>query len=65
MKAKKELKDSYKEKKFKIGVFQIRNKGNNKTYFRNRLQLNNELHPNINLSKNGMNLYTTVSNTRN
>lgn len=31
MKSKKEIKDSYKEKKFQIGVFQIRNTVNNKT----------------------------------
>jgi hypothetical protein len=62
MKSKKELKDSYKEMKFKIGVFQIRNTVNHKIYIesstdlvaiwnRHRFQLNNGLHPNINLQK--------------
>ena len=62
MKSKKELKDAYKEKKFQIGVFQIRNTLNNKIYIgsstdlvaiwnRNRFQLNNGLHPNSNLQK--------------
>ena len=58
MKSKKELKDSYKDKKFKIGVFQIKNTINNKIYIesstdlvaiwnRSRFQLNNGLHPNL------------------
>lgn len=62
MKSKKELKDSYKEMKFKIGVFQIRNIVNNKIYIessldlvaiwnRYRFQLNNGLHTNISLQK--------------
>ncbi len=62
MKSKKEIKDSYKEKKFQIGVFQIRNTVNNKTYIdsstdliaiwnRHKFQLNSGLHPNINLQK--------------
>ncbi len=62
MKSKKELKDTYKEMKFQIGVFQIRNTVNDKIYIesstdlvaiwnRHRFQLNNGLHPNINLQK--------------
>ena len=62
MKSKKELRDSYKEMKFKICVFQIRNITNNKIYIessinlvaiwnRHKFQLNNGLHPNINLQK--------------
>lgn len=60
MKSKKEIKDSYKAMKFKIGVFQIRNTVNNKIYIesstdlvaiwnRHRFQLNNGLHPNFDL----------------
>lgn len=60
MKSNKELKDHYKEKKFKIGVFQIRNISNNKLYIegsldleaiwnRHKFQLNAGLHQNINL----------------
>ncbi|MBN8688225.1 MAG: GIY-YIG nuclease family protein [Chitinophagales bacterium] len=62
MKSKKELKETYKEMKFRIGVFQIRNTVNNKIYIesstdlaaiwnRNRFQLNNGLHPNAMLQK--------------
>jgi hypothetical protein len=62
MKSKKEIKDSYKEMKFKMGVFQIRNIENNKIYVesstdlvaiwnRFRFQLNSGLHPNTNLQK--------------
>lgn len=62
MKSKKELKDTYKEMKLQIGVFQIRNTINNKIYIesstdlvaiwnRHRFQLNNGLHLNINLQK--------------
>ncbi len=62
MKSKKEIKDSYKEMKFKVGVFQIRNTINNRVYIesstdlvaiwnRHKFQLNNGLHPNINLQK--------------
>jgi hypothetical protein len=62
MKSKKELKDGYKEMKFKIGVFQIRNIVNNKIYIesstdlvaiwnRNRFQLRNGLHNNVSLQK--------------
>ncbi len=57
MKSKKDLKEEYKFKKFKIGVFQIRNTINNKIYIdssvnidaifnRHRLQLNFGSHPN-------------------
>jgi len=57
MKTKKNLKEEYKLKKFKIGVYQIRNKVNNKVlidssvnieaiFNRNRLQLNFGNHPN-------------------
>jgi group I intron endonuclease len=60
MKSKKELKDSYKEMKFKVGVFQIRNTINNKVYIesstdlvaiwnKHKFQLNSGLHPNKNL----------------
>ncbi len=62
MKSKKEIKDDYKEMKFKIGIFQIRNIENNKIYVdssvdliaiwnRHRFQLKNGLHPNIYLQK--------------
>jgi len=62
MKSKKELKESYKEMKFKIGVFQIRNIVNNKIYVessvdlvaiwnRYKFQLKNGLHPNTYLQK--------------
>lgn len=62
MKSKKELKDSYKEMKFKIGVFQIRNITNNKIYIeastdlvaiwnRHKFQLNCGLHTNTYLQK--------------
>jgi len=62
MKSKKELKDGYKEKKFKMGVFQIRNIINNKIYIdsstdlvaiwnRHKYQLYNGLHLNITLQK--------------
>lgn len=64
MKSKKELKDSYKEMKSKIGVFQIRNTVNHKIYIassidlvaiwnKHRFHLNNRLHLNINLQKEG------------
>lgn len=62
MKSKKEIKDSYKEMKFRIGVFQIKNTVNNKIYIecstdlvaiwnRHKFQLNGGLHPNDNLQK--------------
>ena len=62
MKIKKEIKDSYKEMKFQIGVFQIRNRVNNKIYIesstdlitiwnRHKFQLNSGHHPNKNLQK--------------
>lgn len=62
MKSKKEIKDKYKEMKFKIGVFQLRNIDNHKIYVesstdlvaiwnRHRFQLKNGLHPNIYLQK--------------
>lgn len=62
MKSKKELKDSYKEMKFQIGVFQIRNTENNKIYIesstnliaiwnRHKFQLKSGLHPNPYLQK--------------
>ena len=57
MKSKKDLKSEYKLKKFKMGVFQIRNTVNNKIFIdssinidaifnRHRLQLNFGSHPN-------------------
>jgi hypothetical protein len=57
MKSKKELKDSYKEMKFKVGVFQIRNTINNKVFIesstdlvaiwnKHKFQLNSGLHTN-------------------
>lgn len=60
MKSKKEIKDNYKQQKFKVGVFQIRNIVNNKIYVdsstdliaiwnRHKFQLNNGLHPNTEL----------------
>jgi len=63
MKSKKELKDEYKHKKFKMGVYQIRNTVNNKIFIdssvnidaifnRNRLQLNFGNHPNTILQNN-------------
>jgi hypothetical protein len=62
MKSKKELKDSYKQLKFKIGVFQIRNTTNNKIYIdsstdliaiwnREKFQLKLGSHPNAELQK--------------
>jgi group I intron endonuclease len=62
MKDKKAIKDNYKEMKFPIGVFQIRNTVNNKIYIesstnlaaiwnRHQFQLNNGLHPNKMLQK--------------
>lgn len=62
MKSKKEIKDSFKEMKFQIGVFQIRNMVNNKIYIesstdliaiwnRHKFQLNSGLHLNTNLQK--------------
>lgn len=60
MKTKRELKNIYKEKKFKIGVFQIRNTQNNKIFIdsstdldaiwnRHKFQLNFGAHANIEL----------------
>ena len=60
MKTKKEIKDSYKQMKFKVGVFQIRNIVNNNIYIesstdlvaiwnRHKFQLNSGIHPNTNL----------------
>lgn len=57
MKTKKELKEQYKQQKFRIGVFQIKNTGNGKILIgsstdliaiwnRLRFQLNNGLHSN-------------------
>jgi hypothetical protein len=62
MKSKKEIKDSYKQLKFKIGVFQIRNTVNNKIYIdsstdlvavwnREKFQLKLGSHPNAELQK--------------
>nr|WP_315201409.1 GIY-YIG nuclease family protein [uncultured Flavobacterium sp.] len=62
MKTKKEIKQEYKEIKFKIGVFQIRNSVNEKIYIessndliaiwkRHRFQLNCGNHPNAELQK--------------
>lgn len=62
MKSRKELKDSYKQMKFRIGVFQIRNLVNGKIYVdssvnldavwnRNRVQLKFGSHPNEELQK--------------
>lgn len=62
MKTKKELKDEYKLKKFRIGVFQIRNKVNNKIFIesstdllaiwnRQKFQLNMGSHHNSELQK--------------
>lgn len=39
MKTKKEIKDSYKQLKFKVGVFQIRNIINNKIYIESSTDL--------------------------
>lgn len=60
MKTKKELKEEYKQKKFRMGVFQIRNVLNGKIYVdssvnldkiwnRHRTQLNFGVHPNAGL----------------
>ncbi len=62
MKSKKEIKDGYKEMKFKVGVFQIRNLTNDKIYIessvdlvaiwnRHKFQLNSGLHLNKILQK--------------
>ncbi len=62
MRSRKEIKESYKEMKFKIGVYQIRNISNNKIYVgsstnlaaiwnRQKFQLNYGSHPNTVLQK--------------
>ena len=62
MKTRKEIKKEYKEMKFSMGVFQIRNTVNNKVFIessidlhaiwnRHRFQLNFGNHPNDNLQK--------------
>ena len=62
MKSKKELKNIYKEMKFKMGVFQIRNTVNGKIYVegstdldaiwnRHKFQLKMDSHPNVDLQK--------------
>ncbi len=62
MKTRKELKEEYKQKKFRIGVFQIRNTVNNKLFIdsstdlvaiwnRQRMELNFGSHPNLALQK--------------
>lgn len=62
MKARKELKEEYKQMKFKIGVFQIKNTVNNKVFIdssmdivaiwnRQRMELNFGSHPNLSLQK--------------
>ena len=62
MQSKKELKEAYKQKKFQIGVYQIRNTINNKVLIdssvdlvaiwnRERFQLNFGNHPNTELQK--------------
>jgi hypothetical protein len=62
MKSKKELKEEYKQMKFRMGVFQIRNTVNNKIFVesstdlisiwnRHRFQLNLGSHPNAGLQK--------------
>ena len=62
MKAKKEFKEEYKQMKFRMGVFQIRNTVNNKIFIesstdlisiwnRHRFQLNLGSHPNSGLQK--------------
>ena len=62
MKTKKELKEEYKQMKFRMGVFQIRNTVNNKIFVesstdlvsiwnRHRFQLNLGSHPNSGLQK--------------
>ena len=62
MKSKNEIKQTYKETKFRSGVYQIRNINNKKIFIdsstdldaiwnRHKFQLNNNLHPNINLQR--------------
>jgi group I intron endonuclease len=62
MKTKKELKNIYKEMKFKMGIFQIRNTVNGKIYVegstdldaiwnRHKFQLKMDSHPNVELQK--------------
>ena len=62
MKTRKEMKEEYKQKKFKMGVFQIKNNSNGKFFVGSsldliaiwhaqKLQLNNGMHPNIELQK--------------
>ena len=57
MQTKKELKEAYRQMKFRMGVFQIRNLVNNKVYIdssvnldaiwnRHKMQLSNGMHPN-------------------
>ena len=62
MKTKKELKEEYKQMKFRMGVFQVRNTINGKIYVdssvnldmiwnRHRTQLNFGVHPNVQLQQ--------------
>ncbi len=62
MQTKKELKDAYKQMKFQMGVFQIRNTVNHKIFIessvnltaiwnRHRVQLNFGSHPNVELQR--------------
>ena len=66
MKSKKELKNIYKEMKFKMGIFQIRNTVNGKIYVegstdldaiwnRHKFQLKMDFHPNVELQKDWRN----------
>lgn len=75
MKTKKELRDEYKEMKFKKGVFQIRNTVNKKVYIdssadldaifkRQKFQLNCGNHPVENFKKIGKNLERTNLNLK-
>ncbi|WP_300602080.1 GIY-YIG nuclease family protein [Niabella sp.] len=67
MKTKKELKEQYKQQKFKMGVFQVRNTENDKIFIgsstdlvaiwnRLRFQLNNGLHSNEELQADWLRL---------
>jgi hypothetical protein len=71
MKSRKEIKIEYKEQKFEIGVFEIRNKINNRFYIdsgnnipakfnRHKFQLNAGLHPNKEL-QTGWNKYGEIN----
>jgi hypothetical protein len=67
MQTKKEMKDAYRQMKFRIGVFQVRNTESGKIFIdsspnldaiwnRLRMQLNNGMHPNVQLQADWKNI---------